>query len=98
VWVPIVTNCREEVFLEIGFPGVVDVQVELVVPIFRDGEGKRVAQVAVENIREALVGAELATGTEVDSVVAELEAFAEDERTLMSIAPTFQVWGQKALA
>ncbi len=78
--------------------GVVDVQVELVVPIFRDGEGKRVAQVTVENIREAVVGAGLATGTEVDSVVAELEAFAEDERTLMSIAPTFQVWGRKALA
>ena len=46
----------------------VDGQVELVAPIFRNGEGKRVAQVTVENIREAVVGAGLATGTEVDSV------------------------------
>ncbi len=40
----------------------------------------------------------MATGTEVDALVAELEAFADDERTLMSIAPTFQVWGRKAPA
>ncbi len=78
--------------------GLAEVQVELVVPVFREGEGKRVAQVTVEHIREAVVGAGLATGTEVDVIVAELEAFAEDERTLMSIAPTFQVWGRKALA
>ena len=78
--------------------GLSDVQVELIVPIFREGEGKRVAQVTMEHIREAVVGAELATTTEVDAVVTDLKAFADDERTLMSIAPTFQVWGRKALA
>jgi ubiquinone/menaquinone biosynthesis C-methylase UbiE len=78
--------------------GLSDVQVELIVPIFREGEGKRVAQVTMEHIREAVVGAELATSTEVDAVVTDLKAFADDERTLMSIAPTFQVWGRKALA
>jgi hypothetical protein len=78
--------------------GLVDVQVELVVPVFRDGEGKRVAQVTMEHIREAVLGTGLATTIEVDAVVADLEAFADDERTLMSIAPTFQVWGRKALA
>jgi ubiquinone/menaquinone biosynthesis C-methylase UbiE len=78
--------------------GLTDVRVELVVPVFHEGEGKRVAQVTVEHIREAVLGAGLATSTEVDAIVAELEAFADDERTLMSIAPTFQVWGRKALA
>ncbi len=78
--------------------GLSDVQVELIVPIFREGEGKRVAQVTMEHIREAVLGAELATSTEVDAVVTDLKAFADDERTLMSIAPTFQVWGRKALA
>ena len=78
--------------------GLSDVQVELVVPVFRDGEGKRVAQVTMEHIREAVVGAGLASDAEVDTVVADLEAFADDERTQMSIAPTFQVWGRKALA
>ena len=78
--------------------GLADVQVELVVPVFRDGEGKRAAQVSMEHIREAVLGTGLTTSTEVDDIVAELEAFADDERTLMSIPPTFQVWGRKALA
>jgi ubiquinone/menaquinone biosynthesis C-methylase UbiE len=77
--------------------GLVDVQVELIVPTFREGEGKRVAQVTMEHIREAVLDVELATSTEVDTVVTGLKAFADDERTLMSIAPTFQVWGRKAL-
>jgi SAM-dependent methyltransferase len=78
--------------------GLADVQVELVVPVFREGEGKRVAQVTMEHIREAVVGAGIASDAEVDTVVADLKAFADDERTLMSIAPTFQVWGRKAPA
>jgi ubiquinone/menaquinone biosynthesis C-methylase UbiE len=78
--------------------GLVDVHIELVVPVFRDGEGKRVAQATMEHAREAVVGGGLASGAEVDSIVAELEAFAEDDRTLMSLAPTFQVWGRKAAA
>jgi len=76
--------------------GLVEVHVGLVVPTFRDGEGKRVAQVTMEHVREAVVGAGMATDHEVDNIVAELDGFAGDDRTLMSIAPTFQVWGRKA--
>jgi ubiquinone/menaquinone biosynthesis C-methylase UbiE len=78
--------------------GLVEVRVGLVVPTFRDGEGKRVAQVTMEHIREAVVGAELATSDEVNAIVGELSRFAADDRTLMSMAPTFQVWGWKAHA
>jgi SAM-dependent methyltransferase len=78
--------------------GLVEVRVELVVPTFRDGEGKRVAQVTMEHVREAVAGAGLATSDEVDAIVAELSGFADDDRTLMSMAPTFQVWGRKAPA
>jgi ubiquinone/menaquinone biosynthesis C-methylase UbiE len=78
--------------------GLAEVRVGLVVPTFRDGEGKRVAQVTMEHIREAVVGAELATSDEVDAIVGELSRFAADDRTLMSMAPTFQVWGWKAHA
>ncbi len=76
--------------------GLADVRVEFVVPIFRDGEGKRIASVTVEHNREAVVSAGLASDAEVDADLADLETFADDERTLMSIAPTFQVWGRKA--
>jgi hypothetical protein len=78
--------------------GLGEVHVGLIVPIFRDGDGKRVAQVTMENIREAVVGSGLATDAEVDRIVAELGRFADDDQTLMSIAPTFQIWGRKAVA
>jgi ubiquinone/menaquinone biosynthesis C-methylase UbiE len=76
--------------------GLAEACVGLVVPTFRDGEGKRVAQITMEHIREAAVGTGSVTEHEVDDIVAELGRFADDERTLMSIAPTFQVWGLKA--
>jgi ubiquinone/menaquinone biosynthesis C-methylase UbiE len=76
--------------------GLAEVRVGLVVPIFRDGEGKRVAQVTMEHIREAVVGAELATSDEVEAIVGELGRIAADDRTLMSMAPTFQAWGRKS--
>jgi SAM-dependent methyltransferase len=76
--------------------GLVEVRVGLVVPTFRDGEGKRVARVTMEHLREAVVGAGLASGREVDNLVVELGRLAADDRTLMSIAPTFQVWARRA--
>jgi hypothetical protein len=76
--------------------GLVEVRVGLVVPTFRDGGGKRVVWVTMEHIREAVVGAGLVSGREVDNLVAELGRLAEDDRMLMSIAPTFQVWGCRA--
>ena len=76
--------------------GLVEVHVGLVVPTFRDGDGKWVAQVTMEHIRAAAVDIGIVTDQEVNGIVAELGRFADDERTLMSIAPTFQVWGRKA--
>ena len=78
--------------------GLVDVRVGLVVPTFREGEGKRVTQVTMEHIREAVVSAGLASNPEVDNIVSELGRLTDDDRTLMSMAPTFQVWGYKASA
>jgi hypothetical protein len=76
--------------------GLVEVRVGLVVPTFREGEGKRVTQVTMEHIREAVVGAGLASDPEMDNVVDELGRLANEDRTLMSMVPTFQVWGRKA--
>jgi SAM-dependent methyltransferase len=76
--------------------GLEEVRVGLVVPTFREGEGKRVTQLTMEHIRAAVVGAGLASDPEVDNIVGELGRRADDDRTLMSMAPTFQVWGRKA--
>ena len=76
--------------------GLEEVRVGLVVPTFREGEGKWVTQITMEHIREAVIDTGLASDAEVDDVVGELGRIAVDDRTLMSIAPTFQVWGLKA--
>lgn len=76
--------------------GLVDVRVGLVVPTFREGEGKWVTRVTMEHIRGAVVDAGLASDFEVDHIVDELGRLTEDDRTLMSMAPTFQLWGRKA--
>ena len=76
--------------------GLEEVRVGLLVPTFREDEGKRVTQITMEHIREAVVGVGLASDAEVDNIVGELGRLADDDRTLMSMAPTFQVWGLKA--
>jgi predicted O-methyltransferase YrrM len=75
--------------------GMEQVHVEIAQPTFCEGEGKQVAAVTMANIREAVVKAGLATQAEVDAVVSELDEFARNPKTLMSIARTFQVWGRK---
>jgi SAM-dependent methyltransferase len=73
--------------------GEVDVQVAL--PAFRHGEGKRLAAVTLAHVREAVVAVGLASAREVDRLVAELEAFAADPRTMVSLPRLFQAWGRK---
>ena len=65
-------------------------------PTYCQGPGKQIAPVTMEHIREAVVGAGLASDAEIDEVVAELAAFAGDPRTILSLPRIFQVWGKRA--
>mgnify|MGYP000209307687 CR=1 FL=1 len=75
--------------------GLADVQVDIAQPVFLSGEGKSIGSITLEQVREPLIAAGLATGGEIDATVAELAAFESDPRTLASVARTFQVWGRK---
>ena len=75
--------------------GLSQIRLELVQPTYHDGPGKRIAQVTMEHIREAVVGSGLASDAEIDDVVAELDSFANDPRTIMSLPRIFQVWGKR---
>ena len=75
--------------------GLQQVGVEVVQPIYRRGPGKRIAQVTMEHIREAVVEAGLATSDEVDAIVADLDRFARNPRTILSLPRIFQVWGRR---
>lgn len=78
--------------------GLEEVHVEVVQPTYRSGLGKRIAQVTMEHIKEAVVGEGLASVQEVDSIVADLDRYAADESTIVSLPRIFQVWGRRAAA
>jgi SAM-dependent methyltransferase len=71
------------------------VEMQVALPAFRRGEGKRLAAVTLEHVRASVVAAGVASAQEVDGLVAELEAFAADPRTIVSLPRIFQVWGRK---
>ena len=75
--------------------GLVDVEFEVIQPAYRQGAGKQMAAVTMEHIREAVVGAGLASHDEITEVTAELTEFASDSRTLLSLPRIFQVWGRR---
>src|SRR5262249_23587363 len=65
-------------------------------PAYRTGPGKRIAQVTMEHIREAVVAAGLASEGEVNTIVTDLGRFARNPRTILGLPRIFQVWGQRA--
>lgn len=75
--------------------GLDPVELNVVLPTFRLGEGKWLNPVTLAHVRGAILQANLATAAEMDTLIAEMEAFARDPRTLWSIARIFQVWGRK---
>jgi ubiquinone/menaquinone biosynthesis C-methylase UbiE len=77
--------------------GLQSIQLEVVLPTFLEGEGKRIASVTMAHIREAVLAAGLASADEIERTVTELEAFARDPRTIESLPRIFQVWGQRAI-
>lgn len=77
--------------------GLDDVHMEVVLPAFHEGEGKRVAPMTLEDIRASVVQAGLADDAEIDRLVAEMEDFAKDMRTILSLPRIFQVWASRAV-
>jgi ubiquinone/menaquinone biosynthesis C-methylase UbiE len=75
--------------------GLDDVHVEIVQPAFRSGPGKRIAAITMEHIQDAVVQEGLASAQEVEGIVADLDQFTADPRTILSLPRIFQVWGRK---
>ena len=75
--------------------GARDVGLEVVQPAGLDGDVKRVTQLTMEGIADALLEEKLATNTEVTATVGELNAYARDPDTLMSLPRVIQAWGRR---
>jgi ubiquinone/menaquinone biosynthesis C-methylase UbiE len=79
-------------FLDAGMD---DVGFELVQPVFRNGPGKHLARMTLQHICTAVVGAGIATEAEIHQICQELDDFAQNDRSLISLPRIFQVWGRK---
>lgn len=75
--------------------GLDEVNLDIVQPTFRHGSGKRIAAITMEHIRDVVVQQGLASTREVESIVAELDQFTADPRTILSMPRIFQVWGKR---
>jgi len=76
--------------------GLVEVDLDVIQPTYRQGPGKQIAAITMEHIREAVVAAGLAGAEEINAIVAELDSFAGNPRSMMSLPRIFQVWGKKS--
>lgn len=76
--------------------GLIDVELEVIQPTYREGSGKKIASVTMEHIRGSLVAAGLASDEEIDAIVAEINSFADDPQTILSLPRIFQVWGKRS--
>jgi SAM-dependent methyltransferase len=70
------------------------VELNVVQPTHMQGEGKLMASITMERISGAVISEGLATESEVQEIVNELNHAATDSETVMSLPRVFQVWGR----
>lgn len=73
--------------------GLHDIGINLVQPLFMEGEAKRMHAITLENIAGAVAAAGLASVTEIDATIREIEEFACDPHTIVALPRIFQAWG-----
>src|SRR5436190_47163 len=74
--------------------GAKGIQLNVVQPTHLQGEGKLMASMTMERISGAVISEGLATESEVQQIVNELNHAATDCETAMSLPRVFQVWGR----
>src|SRR5262249_7071880 len=74
--------------------GVDHARLDVVLPAFREGEGKAIARATLDGIRESALAAGLATASELDAIAGELAALEQDRGVILSLPRIFQVWGR----
>ncbi len=79
-------------FLAAGIPGP---QVDLVQPVWTEGEGKTLAWSTLEATADAIVAERVASADEVTAALTALWQFTADPQTLISGPRVFQYWSRR---
>ncbi|MCD6011535.1 MAG: ubiE 5 [Flavipsychrobacter sp.] len=81
----LVSLFREAGFNEIGF--------DMIQPCFNTGEGKWMAWLTLDRIKETLINEQIAFRDEIVALLHEIEDFTNDQNTVISMPRIFRVWG-----
>lgn len=75
--------------------GIKDVGFNVIQPVFHTGDGKWMAYVTLDRIKDTLIQTGIATADDISHILKELEIFTRDENTIISLPRIFRVWGKK---
>jgi hypothetical protein len=77
--------------------GIQSIEVNVIQPAHIHGEGKLMAPLTMWRISDALTAEGLATESEAQQILTELNRVAGDCETVISLPRIFQVWGKRAI-
>ena len=75
--------------------GLKDVAFDIIQPAFASGNGKWMAYITMDKIKEAIENTGVADKNTIVGILTELEQFTKDEDTIISLPRIFRVWGVK---
>jgi hypothetical protein len=76
--------------------GIQNIELNIIQPAHVHGEGKLMAPLTMSRISDALTAEGLATKSETQEILTELNKVAADSETLISLPRVFQAWGKRA--
>ena len=77
--------------------GIQDIEVNVIQPAHIRGEGKLMAPLTMSRISDALTAEGLATESEAQQILTELNRVAANCETVISLPRIFQVWGKRGI-
>ena len=77
--------------------GIQRVELNVIQPAHIHDEGKLMAPLTMSRISDALIAEGLATESEAQQILTELNHVAADCETVISLPRIFQVWGKRAV-
>lgn len=75
--------------------GLTDIGFDVIQPVFNRGDGKWMAYITMDKIKDAVKEQGLADDATIQKILNEIEAFTKDETTIISLPRIFRVWGTK---
>lgn len=75
--------------------GLRDIGLNVVHPTFIEGDAKQMHRITLENIADSIVAAGIATKSEIEATIAEIDEFSRRPDAIVSLPRIFQVWGYR---